>query len=69
MNKNWYLSSEENNDEYEGPTLAAGSSDDSKVSSEYNKIYFYSGVTRQDNLQLNKLIMNTGQKMKSIELC
>jgi ATP-dependent protease ClpP protease subunit len=69
MNKNWYLSSEEDRDEYEGPTLAAGSSDDSKVSSEYNKIYFYSGVTRQDNLQLNKLILNTGQKMKSIELC
>ena len=69
MNKNWYLSSDEEKGEYEGPTLAAGASDDSKVSSEYNKIYFYSGVTRQDNLQLNKLILNTGQKMKSIELC
>jgi len=69
MKKNWYLSAEEEKGEYEGPTLAAGSSDDSKVSSEYNRIYFYSGVTRQDNLQLNKLILNTGQKMKSIELC
>ena len=69
MKTNWYLSSSEEGQEYEGPTLAAGSSDDSKVSSEYNKIYFYSGVTRQDNLQLNKLILNTGQKMKSIELC
>ena len=69
MKTNWYLSSSEENEEYEGPTLAAGSSDDSKVSSEYNKIYFYSGVTRQDNLQLNKLLLNTGQKMKSIELC
>ena len=69
MKKNWYLNAAEEEGEYEGPTLAAGSSDDSKVSSEYNKIYFYSGVTRQDNLQLNKLILNTGQKMKSIELC
>ena len=69
MKTNWHLSSSEENEEYEGPTLAAGSSDDSKVSSEYNKIYFYSGVTRQDNLQLNKLLLNTGQKMKSIELC
>ncbi len=69
MNKNWHLSALKKKSEYEGPTLAAGSSDDSKVSSEYNKIYFYSGVTRQDNLQLNKLILNTGQKMKSIELC
>ena len=67
MKKILYLSSEEEEKEYEGPTLAAGSSDDSKVSSEYNKIYFYSGVTRQDNLQLNKLILNTGQKMKIIE--
>ncbi|HCT52268.1 MAG TPA: hypothetical protein DF712_07375, partial [Balneola sp.] len=69
MNKNWHLSSDEEIEEYKGPTLAAGASDDSKVSSEYNKIYFYSGVTRQENLQLNKLILNTGQKMKSIELC
>ncbi len=69
MKKNWHLNAAEEEGEYEGPTLAAGSSDDSKVSSEYNKIYFYSGVTRQDNLQLNKLILNTGQKMKSIELC
>ena len=69
MKKNWHLNTAEEEGEYEGPTLAAGSSDDSKVSSEYNKIYFYSGVTRQDNLQLNKLILNTGQKMKSIELC
>ena len=49
--------------------MATSSGDDSKVSTEYNKTYFYSGVTRQDNLQLNKLILNTGQKMKSIELC
>tara|TARA_R100000664_G_scaffold970_1_gene2669 strand:- start:1017 stop:1643 length:627 start_codon:yes stop_codon:yes gene_type:complete len=69
MKKNWHLNAAEEEGEYEGPTLAAGNSDDSKVSSEYNKIYFYSGVTRQDNLQLNKLILNTGQKMKSIELC
>jgi ATP-dependent protease ClpP protease subunit len=69
MKKNWFLSSSEEEGNYEGPSLAAGTSDDSKVSLEYNKIYFYSGVTRQDNLQLNKLILSTGQKMKSIELC
>ena len=69
MKKNWFLSASEESEQYEGPSLAAGSSDDSKVSSEYNKIYFYSGVTRQENMQLNKLILTTGQKMKSIELC
>ena len=65
MNKNWYLSSEEVKDEYEGPTLAAGSSDDSKVSSEYNKIYFYSGVTRPKILKLNKGIFNMNVSMAS----
>ena len=53
MNKFENMSSKAEEKE-EGPFMAAGATDDSKVSSEYNKIYFYSGVTRQDNLQLNK---------------
>ena len=68
MNNFWNTSVKDDK-EQEGPLMATSSGDDSKVSTEYNKIYFYSGVTRQDNLQLNKLILNTGQKMKSIELC
>jgi ATP-dependent protease ClpP protease subunit len=70
MKKYWHLEAKDDNEENkEGPFMMAGSPDDSKVSSEYNSIYFYSGVTRQDNMNLNKLILNTGQKMKSIELC
>tara|TARA_R100000234_G_scaffold119966_1_gene104589 strand:- start:10105 stop:10725 length:621 start_codon:yes stop_codon:yes gene_type:complete len=49
------------------PTMSAGSADDSRVSVEYNKIYFYSGVTRQDNLVLNKLLHTTGHKLKNIQ--
>ena len=49
----------------EGPTMSAGSADDSRVSVEHNRIYFYSGVTRQDNLVLNKLLHSTGNKLKT----
>ena len=51
----------------EGPTMSAGSADDSRVSAENNKIYFYSGVTRQDNLVLNKLLHSTGNKLKNTQ--
>ena len=66
MNKYWQLESEDENKE-EGPTMMAGSSDDSRVSVEQNRIYFYSGVTRQDNLTLNKLIHTTGNKLSNIQ--
>lgn len=51
----------------EGPTMSAGHSDDSRVSAESNKIYFYSGVTRQDNLVLNKLLHSTGNKLRNTQ--
>ncbi len=66
MNKYWQLDAkDEKNDE--GPVMMAGSSDDSRVSVEQNRIYFYSGVTRQDNLTLNKLIHTTGNKLANIQ--
>ena len=65
MEEFWNMKSKDNEDF--GPVMMAGSSDDSRVSVEYNKIYFYSGVTRQDNLQLNKLIHTTSHKLKNIE--
>jgi hypothetical protein len=60
MNKYWHLEADDEKEDHEGPTMMAGSSDDSRVSVEHNRIYFYSGVTRQDNLALNKLIHTTG---------
>ena len=66
MNKYWHLEVEDENQD-EGPIMMAGSSDDSRVSVEHNKIYFYSGVTRQDNLALNKLIHATGNKLSNIQ--
>ena len=51
----------------EGPTMSAGSADDSRVSVENNRIYFYSGVTRQDNLVLNKLLHSTGNKLRNTQ--
>ena len=63
MNKYWHLEARDEKDDlgHEGPAMAAGGSDDSRVFAELNKIYFYSGVTRQDNLNLNKLLVSTGQ--------
>ena len=65
MKKYWHL--EAKDEENEGPTMMAGSSDDSRVSVEQSRIYFYSGVTRQDNLTLNKLLHSTGNKMANIQ--
>ena len=59
--------SEESSNYTEGPSMMLTSSDDSRVSAENNKIYFYAGVTRQDNLILNKLLHATGNKMTSIK--
>ena len=42
MKKYWHLEAED--EESEGPTMMAGSSDDSRVSAEQNRIYFYSGI-------------------------
>ncbi len=68
MKKYWHLQADEvNSSKTEGPVMMAGSPDDSRVSVEHNKIYFYSGVTRQDNLTLNKLIHTTGQKLFNIQ--
>lgn len=70
MRKYWNTKPEdekEENETKEGPMMMLGSADDSKVSVENNKIYFYSGVTRQDNLMLNKLLHSTGNKMASIK--
>jgi len=66
MKKYWHLETKYEQDN-EGPTMMAGSSDDSRVSVEQNRIYFYSGVTRQDNLTLNKLIHTTGNKLANIQ--
>ena len=67
MKKYWHLEAEDEREHSEGPTMMAGSSDDSRVSVEHNRIYFYSGVTRQDNLSLNKLIHTTGNKLANIQ--
>ena len=68
MEKYWNTKAEDDNQENkEGPVMMMGSADDSKVSVENNKIYFYSGVTRQDNLMLNKLLYSTGNKMVSVK--
>ena len=69
MNKYWHLEARDEKDDQdlEEPAMTAGGSDDSKVFADLNKIYFYSGVTRQDNLNLNRLLVNTGQKMANIE--
>jgi len=68
MNKYWHLEAQDEKDEdSQGPIMMAGSSDDSRVSAEHNKIYFYSGVTRQDNLALNKLLHSTGHKLANIQ--
>jgi ATP-dependent protease ClpP protease subunit len=69
MNEYWNTKAKDKTDSSEGPLMMAGSGDDSKVSAEYNNIYFYSGVTRQDNLQLNKLLLSTGQRMESVKTC
>jgi len=69
MNEYWNTKAKDKSDSPEGPLMMAGSGDDSKVSAEYNNIYFYSGVTRQDNLQLNKLLLSTGQRMESVKTC
>ena len=66
MKKYWQLEAKDE-EEAGGPTMMAGSSDDSRVSVEHNRIYFYSGVTRQDNLTLNKLLKSTGQKLANIK--
>ena len=65
MNDYWNTKLKDMNTE--GPTMSAGSADDSRVSAENNKIYFYSGVTRQDNLVLNKLLHSTGNKLKNTQ--
>lgn len=68
MNKYWHLEAQDEKDENnQGPMMMAGSSDDSRVSADNNKIYFYSGVTRQDNLMLNKYLHATGHKMANIQ--
>tara|TARA_R110002012_G_scaffold170709_1_gene335230 strand:- start:1236 stop:1865 length:630 start_codon:yes stop_codon:yes gene_type:complete len=68
MNKYWHLEAQDDKDQKDqGPIMMAGSSDDSRVSAEHNKIYFYSGVTRQDNLALNKLLHSTGHKLANIQ--
>ena len=68
MKKHWYLEAQgEESYPYEGPSMAAGGSDSDKVSAEYNKLYFYSGVTQQHNLQLNKLLVSTAQKLITIQ--
>jgi hypothetical protein len=68
MNKYWHLEAQDDKDQNDqGPIMMAGSSDDSRVSAEHNKIYFYSGVTRQDNLALNKLLHSTGHKLANIQ--
>ena len=66
MRKYWHLEAEDEQ-ESDGPMMMAGSSDDSRVSAEHNRIYFYSGVTRKDNLVLNKLIHTTGYKLANIQ--
>jgi len=66
MKKYWQLEAKDEK-ESEGPTMMAAASDDSRVSAEHNTIYFYSGVTRQDNLTLNKLLKSTGQKLANIQ--
>ena len=69
MNEYWNTKAKDKSDNPEGPLMMAAAGDDSKVSAEYNNIYFYSGVTRQDNLQLNKLLLSTGQRMESVKTC
>ena len=68
MNNYWHLEAKDASEQSkgEGPIMMTGGSEDSRVSVDNNKIYFYSGVTRQDNLVLNKLIHTTGQKMVSV---
>ena len=68
MNEYWNTKAKDKLDNSEGPLMAAGPGDDSKVSAEYNNIYFYSGVTRQDNLQLNKLLLRQHNKLHLIQL-
>jgi ATP-dependent protease ClpP protease subunit len=67
MEDYWSMKIKDKKHESEGPLMMASSGDDSRVSVEHNKIYFYSGVTRQDNLQLNKLIHTTGNKLANIQ--
>ena len=67
MNKHWNMQVEDEEGYYEGPLMAAGGSDSDKVSADYNNLYFYSGVTQQNNLQLNKLLVNTAQKLTTIQ--
>ena len=65
MNEYWNTKLKDINTE--GPMMSAGGADDSRVSAESNRIYFYSGVTRQDNLVLNKLLNSTGNKLKNTQ--
>ena len=71
MDKYWNTKAEDEKPEQqqqsEGPLMMMGGADDSRVSVENNKIYFYAGVTRQDNLMLNRLLYSTGNKMASIK--
>jgi ATP-dependent protease ClpP protease subunit len=69
MRKHWHLEAqdEEESYPYQGPLMAAGGHGSEKVSAEYNKLYFYSGVTQQHNLELNKLLVSTAQKMTTIQ--
>jgi ATP-dependent protease ClpP protease subunit len=63
----WSLEAKEEKSKNEEPQMSAGSSDDNGVSSDYNKVYFYSGVTRQDNLKLNKTLCSTSNKLLAIQ--
>jgi len=65
MNEYWNTTIKDQSPE--GPLMSAGGADDSRVSVAHNKIYFYSGVTRQDNLVLNKLLNSTGNKLKNTQ--
>ena len=56
MNEYWNTKIKDNSDNKEEPIMATSAGDDSKVSSEYNKIYFYYGVNRNACVELNKKI-------------
>jgi len=67
MNNYWNTNLKDDGDREEGPVMSSGSGDDNGVSVENNRVYFYSGVTRQDNLSLNKILHTSGHKMKNIQ--
>ena len=49
------------------PSVTSGSNDDSSIEFDLNTIYFYSGVTQQDNFVLNKYLAKLDRDLPIVQ--